>query len=76
MFESRIKLKNIDERIALVKIASSVDCDVDLRRGSNYIDAKSELGVVSLDMSMGDTKIRIFTDDEEIINKFSKWFVK
>ncbi len=45
-----IKLSTIEQVKKFVNIMCTVDCDVDLRSGRYTIDAKSIMGIFSLDL--------------------------
>ena len=57
-----------------ISIVSTVDCDVDLVRDRYIIDAKSIMGIFSLDLSKP-IKLVIHSNDMNIIEKFAKWRV-
>ncbi|MDO4622120.1 MAG: HPr family phosphocarrier protein [Eubacteriales bacterium] len=48
--ERRILLTTVEEAKELILIASDCDFDVTLKRGSLMVDAKSIIGVLSLDL--------------------------
>ena len=64
----KISLNSIDKVKAFVNEISKFDCDFDLVSGRYVIDAKSIMGIFSLDLS----KVLILnadTDDEEKVKK-------
>ena len=72
MFFSKEILINDIERVKdLVAIASTYSENIDLFRGRYVVDAKSIIGVFSLDLSKKVT-ISILTEDEVIANRFFK----
>jgi len=68
-----IKL-NTDDLKEFTEIVSQIDCDIDLNKGSYSIDAKSIMGIFTLDLSKP-VKLVIYSEDENLLNKFKKWFV-
>ncbi len=52
-----------------VNILSKYSFDMDLRSGKYLVDAKSILGIFSLDLSKP-VELELLTDNEEEINKF------
>lgn len=61
-----IRFESTDDVTAFVKAVNRFDCDIDLRRGSIIVDAKSFLGVMSIS---GDTDLElvIHSNDQEDI---------
>ena len=51
MKQCRIMLKTIDDIRSFVNIVSRFDCDIDLASGRYVVDAKSIMGIFSLDLS-------------------------
>ena len=47
----KVKLNNTSEVLSFVHKAEQIDCDLDLSKRSTTVDAKSVLGVLSLDIS-------------------------
>lgn len=47
-----IKTSMIEDAKKLAQAASQVDCNIDLIKGSYVIDAKSIMGIFSIDMSV------------------------
>jgi len=64
MKETKIKLTSMDEAKAFVQAAMKCDFDVDVYYNRVVIDAKSILGVLSLDLTRVLT-VRTFGDDAE-----------
>lgn len=52
-----------------VNVLSKYSFDMDLRSGKYLVDAKSILGIFSLDLSKP-VELELLTDNEEEINKF------
>ena len=64
-----IELDTIDGAKQLNAIALSYEEDIDIIRGRYVIDAKSILGIFSLDISKP-VKIKIHSDDLSVLDKF------
>ena len=62
----------IDDVKEFLSITNSLQCDVDLIKGRYIIDAKSLMGVFSVDIS-SPVEIIIHSDDEGLIDLFRKW---
>ena len=54
---------------SFVNIVNKYAFDMDLRSGRYVVDAKSILGIFSLDLSKP-VELEIFSEDEETISKF------
>ena len=68
----RIKIDNLNDIHELVKQAQAVDGDVIISKGKFAVDAKSTLGVLSIDMSDGATIDfpEAAIDFKDFLNKF------
>lgn len=64
-----IELDTIDGAKQLNAIALSYEEDIDIIKGRYVIDAKSILGIFSLDISK-QVKIKIHSDDLSVLDKF------
>lgn len=51
MFITKIQLDSIDKIKKFVNVVSSLDCELDLVSGRYVIDAKSIMGIFSIDLS-------------------------
>ena len=68
MTERIVRINSMKEADEFNKICSKFACDMDLASGKYYVDAKSIMGIFSLDLS----KVLILnadTDDEEKVKK-------
>lgn len=74
MVECNILLDTIDKIADFIKVVSKIEEDVDLVKGRYTVDAKSVVGVFTLDLSK-EAKIIIHTNDENILDKFKEWRV-
>ena len=64
----RIRLLSPDEQMNFVRICSNFNVDLTLHKGHLDIDAKSLMGVMSVDTKF-DCYITIGTDDAQIIRE-------
>ena len=62
MKTAKISLNSIDKVKAFVNEISKFDCDFDLVSGRYVIDAKSIMGIFSLDLSNRSTSISMLTE--------------
>ena len=69
MISKEILMNDIDLVKKFVDVVTKYSEDIDLMRGRYVIDAKSVMGIFSLDLSKPIT-IGIHTDDEERANAF------
>lgn len=65
----KIRLNSIDKVKNFVNQMSTLDADIDLISGRYIIDAKSIMGVFSLDLTH-DIEIKIDTESKEELEKF------
>jgi len=72
MVECVIKISLIEDIKRFISIVDSIECDIDLVKGSVIVDAKSLMGVFIIDISQP-TKIVIHRDDESLLDKFKEW---
>lgn len=67
----KVRIGSINDAALFVKKCSEFNENIDYIKGRYVIDAKSLMGVLSVDLSDFGT-IEIHTDDNEIINKFKE----
>ena len=73
----RISLNSIDKVKSFVNTLSKFDTDFDLVTGRYVIDAKSIMGIFSLDLSKPiDLNIHAENDAEEILQALSPYIVQ
>lgn len=65
MISYNVCLKNSDRAKELVSIVEKLDYDVDLMDGSIIVDAKSLIGVITMDLSRT-LQLRLHTDKEDV----------
>lgn len=66
-----VSLNTIEKVKKFTNITNSFDCDVDVLQCKYTVDAKSVLGVFSLDLTKAVT-VEIESDDEKEIDRFLK----
>lgn len=69
MFKRNILVGTIDNAKKLCNICTHSEYDIDLVSGRYVIDAKSIMGIFSIDLSKV-VEIHIHTEDEEAANNF------
>ena len=73
----KISLNSIDKVKAFVNEISKFDCDFDLVSGRYVIDAKSIMGIFSLDLSKPiDLNIHAEAGIDEILETLSPYLIK
>lgn len=70
MKDFKIKLSNVDDVKKLVQITGTFSSDIDIQSSRYVIDAKSIMGVFSLDLSK-ELTLRIMSEDIDEIENFS-----
>lgn len=58
---------NFDNLTNFVNVAQSFDSDINIRKGRYVFDAKSILGITSLDFSNGAEVEIVTSDDDELV---------
>ena len=77
MKTAKISLNSIDKVKAFVNEISKFDCDFDLVSGRYVIDAKSIMGIFSLDLSKPiDLNIHSENNVDEILAKLAPFIVE
>ena len=68
-----ITLNSIEDVKAFVNIVSKYNYDIDLTSGRYVVDAKSIMGIFSLDLS-SPIKVEIFSDEcDELLNELESF---
>ena len=76
MTTTTVRLNQIDDVKNFVNTIMRFDFDIDLASGRYAVDAKSIMGIFSLDLSK-DIELRAYTDDaEELFAAIDKFIVK
>ena len=66
MVKLTVKKVSMQDADKFNKICSKFDCDMDLQSGKYYVDAKSIMGIFSLDLSKP-LVLNADTDDEKLV---------
>ncbi|MBP5427630.1 MAG: HPr family phosphocarrier protein [Clostridiales bacterium] len=75
MKELQVQLKTIDDVKDFVNVVSKCPYDVDLSSGRYVVDAKSIMGIFSLDLSKP-IKVEIFSDKcDDFVEQIKKFVV-
>ena len=74
MTELKIKLDNLDNVNAFVDIAQRRDYDVDLMQGRYLVNAKSIMGVFSLDLTKP-LILKFQNDDAEFLKEIEDYII-
>ncbi len=75
MTKAVIKLTSIEDVKEFVKKANTLDYDVDLSLGKYTVDAKSIMGIFSLDLSR-DIELTIHSDNSDFLDDIADFVVK
>ncbi len=75
MTKAVIKLTSIEDVKEFVKKANTLDYDVDLSLGKYTVDAKSIMGIFSLDLSR-DIELTIHSDKSDFLDDIADFVVK
>ena len=75
MKEMKVLLSSINDVKKFVNIVSKYDFDVDLASDRYVVDAKSSMGIFSLDLSK-EIKVNIYSDDcDNFVNELKEFQV-
>lgn len=75
MTEAKIHINTIDDVKNFVSLVTKVDYDVDIVSGRYAIDAKSIMGIFSLDLSK-DLELKIHSDNcEDFLDEIKDYIV-
>ena len=76
MVKLTVKIVSMQDADKFNKLCSKFDCDMDLQSGKYYVDAKSIMGIFSLDLSKAIT-MEIHSDDcQNFLNEIKPFIVK
>ncbi len=73
MIEQKVFLETLDDVKTFVAIAASKPYDIELLSGKYIINAKSVMGVLSLDLTHPLTMVANTETDEEILTEVEKY---
>lgn len=68
MVKLTVKIVSMQDADKFNKLCGKFNCDMDLQSGKYYVDAKSIMGIFSLDLSKP-LILNADTDDEELIKE-------
>lgn len=74
MFQVKIKFDKVTDVQDFVNEVSLLDCEADLSSGRYLINAKSIMGIFTLDISKP-VDLIIHSENAELKNRFNKWKV-
>ena len=75
MTERIVRINSMKEADEFNKICSKFACDMDLASGKYYVDAKSIMGIFSLDLSSS-LKLLADTEDAAAIDEVFQKFIE
>ena len=75
MLRLKIKLDTTDDIKEFLNETVKIKFDVDLIKGSRIIDAKSTIGVMTLDLSEP-VEIAIHSENKDLLEPFKKWQIE
>lgn len=76
MVRRKVKLEEISEIQEFNRICFQFDCDMDLVGGKYYVDAKSIMGIFSLNLDLPLELIADMDDEKLVDEKFAKYIIK
>ena len=75
MVKLTVNIVSMQDADKFNKLCSKFDCDMDLQSGKYYVDAKSIMGIFSLDLSKP-LVLNAGTDDEQKIKETFEDFIR
>ena len=75
MVKKTVNIVSMQDADKFNKLCSKFDCDMDLQSGKYYVDAKSIMGIFSLDLSKP-LVLNAGTDDEQKIKETFADFIR
>ena len=75
MVKLTVNIVSMQDAVKFNKLCSKFDCDMDLQSGKYYVDAKSIMGIFSLDLSKP-LVLNAGTDDEQKIKETFADFIR
>lgn len=74
MVKRKVRIKNMKDVDTFNRLCSKFDCDMDLISGKYYVNAKSIMGIFSLDLEMP-LELAADMEDEKIVDNVFKEFL-
>ena len=75
MMEINILLNSVDKVKRFASVVAGCGAECEIVKGYNIIDAKSIMGIFSLDLEQP-VSLRIHSDNAEILTKLKEWMVE
>lgn len=75
MIQMKIKFEKVTDVTEFVNEISKLECEADLSSGRYLINAKSIMGLFTLNLS-NPVDLIIHSEDNDLKNKFNKWRVE
>ena len=75
MVKRKVRIENMKDVDTFNKLCSKFDCDMDLISGKYYVNAKSIMGIVSLDLEMPLELVADIEDEKIVDNVFKEFLV-
>ena len=75
MVKRKVRIENMRDVDTFNKLCSKFDCDMDLISGKYYVNAKSIMGIFSLDLEMPLELVADMEDEKIVDNVFKEFLV-
>lgn len=75
MVKRKVRIENMKDVDTFNKLCSKFDCDMDLISGKYYVNAKSIMGIFSLDLEMPLELVADMEDKKIVDNVFKEFLV-
>ena len=75
MVKRKVRIENMKDVDTFNKLCSKFDCDMDLLSGKYYVNAKSIMGIFSLDLEMPLELVADMEDEKIVDNVFKEFLV-
>lgn len=75
MVKRKVRIENMKDVDTFNKLRSKFDCDMDLISGKYYVNAKSIMGIFSLDLEMPLELVADMEDEKIVDNVFKEFLV-
>ena len=73
MVKRKVRIENMKDVDTFNKLCSKFDCDMDLISGKYYVNAKSIMGIFSLDLEMPLELVADMEDEKIVVNVFKEF---
>ncbi len=75
MVKRKVRIENMKDVDTFNKLCSKFDCDMDLISGKYYVNAKSIMGIFSLDLEMPLELVADMEDEKIVDNVFKEFLI-